>query len=175
MNSRKHPLMLALLLLAIPLVCFAEPRIVYRYSAGPKLEIAGVDGIVNLQEAYKDCSQGIADLVVDEVVYDGSTNIIVGFRANIPSSKTSKWNAWGGFLPDLIDRIWPPKSNLNSRDRYHLFEMRGFYMSLANAERHYVGDLIKKGAKLIVAYQICGSGSFVSVRDVYDKSAINNP
>ncbi len=48
-------------------------------------------------------------------------------------------------------------------------------MPLANAERGHVENRIKKGAKLIVVYQICGSGSFVSVRDVFDKSAINNP
>lgn len=167
--------LLALLALSISSVAIAESRIVFRYSTDPKPRITGVAAIVNLEEPYKECDQRIADLVVDEVVYDGSSGIIVGFRAQKPSSKTSGWNFWGGFLPDLIDRIWPPKSDLGSREWYGLFAMKGFYMSLANAERGHVGDLVKKGAKLIVSYQICGSGSFVSVRDIYDKATINNP
>jgi hypothetical protein len=101
--------LLALLTHSNASVAIAESRIVYRYSTDQKPRIVGVAAIVNLEEPYKECDQRIADLLVDEVVYDGSSEIIVGFRARKPSSKTGGWNIWGGFLPDLIDRFWPPK------------------------------------------------------------------
>lgn len=134
-----------------PLESLAEPDIAYQYSPSPTLNIVGVNAIVNLEEAYKDCDQRIADLVIDEVVYEGASDTVIGFRAQKPGKKTDTW--------------------------YGLFTMstESLYGKLSNAERRNVLLLVKKGAKVIVAYQVCGSGSFSSVRDIYAKSAINNP
>ena len=132
---------------------FAEPGIVYRFS--PKFEVIGVNAIVDLEPAMTEsgsgCEQRIADLIVDEVVYEGASDIVIGFRAQKPGSKANTW--------------------------YGLFSMNTklLYRKLPNPERHNVQLLVKKEAKLIVVYQVCGSGGFSSVRDIYAKAAINNP
>ena len=146
---------IATILIAGAVNSFAEPGIVYRYSTPPKLEISGVNGIVELEAAMTEpgsgCEQRIADLVVDEVVYEGTSEMLIGFRAKKPANGSSEW--------------------------YGLFSMatKALYQNLSNAERRNIQQLIRRGAKLIVIYQICGSGGFASVRDVFAKSAVNNP
>ena len=135
------------------IVAFAEPGIEYRFDA--KSRVIGVNAIVDLESAMTEpgsnCSQRIADLVIDEVVYEGASDTIVGFRAQKPGITANTW--------------------------YGVFSMntKRLYQNLGNAERHRVHELVKKGAKVVVAYQVCGSGGFASVRDVFAKSAINSP
>lgn len=142
-----------LVITAGPLSALAEPGIVYRY--GPKLDIIGVNAIVDLERAYTEkgdsCEQRIADLVIDEVVYEGANEIVIGFRAKLPGN--------------------------NTNELYGLFTMdtTSLYKKLSNSERRNVQLLVKKGAEVVVTYQICGSGGFISVRDIYAKSAVNNP
>ena len=95
------------------------------------------------------CDQRIADIVVDEVVYDGASTTIAGFRAKKPAPN----------------------------EMYALFSIdsKAVYSALPNATRADVQKLIGKGARLIVVYQVCGSGGYISVRDIFKKSAINNP
>lgn len=127
----------------------AEPGIVYRYSPAPKVKAIGVQAIVDLEPAMTEtgsgCEQRMADLVIEDVVYDGASDRVVGFRA--------------------------PKTGLG------MFKMETdkLYKSLSNAERRAPLLLIRRGAKVLVTYQMCGSGGFISVRDVWDKSAINRP
>ena len=125
----------------------------YNYSS--KFEVSGVNAVVDLEPAMTEsgsgCEQRLADLVVDEVVYEGASDIIIGFRAQKPGSSAKSW--------------------------YGLFSMntKSLYQKLPNPERHNVQQLVKKGAKVIVTYQVCGSGGFSSVRDIYAKTAVNNP
>lgn len=130
----------------------AEPGIVYRYAISPKLQIVGVDAVVDLEpaETGNNCSQGIAETTIDEVAYEGTTDIIIGFKAQKPGTASNAW--------------------------YGLFRMATsvLYRKLPNAERHYVQILIRKGARVIVVYQVCGSGGFVSVRDVWARAAMNS-
>ena len=138
-----------------PLSASAGPGIVYKYTKPPKTDIVGVNAIVDLESAETEqgssCDQRIADLTIDEVVYQGASELIIGFRAMKPANGSSEW--------------------------YTLFSMttKELYEKLSNAERRYPQQLVKKGAKVIVTYQVCGSGGFVSVRDIFAKSAINNP
>ena len=141
-------------LAAAPFLAVAQPGISYRYGPPPKMEIIEVTAIVDLEEAMtdaKNCEQRIADLVIDEVVYEGTSEIVTGFRALKPGVGTKPW--------------------------YALFEMdtKALYRNISNSERRNVQMLIRKGAKIIVSYQVCGSGGFISVRDVFLKSAVNNP
>jgi hypothetical protein len=129
----------------------AEPAIVYQFNDHAK--ITGVNGLVGIEEPYTkpgdNCDQRIADVLVDEVVYEGASDMIVGFRAK--KSAPKEW--------------------------YGIFRIDGnaVYKALPNATHSDVQKLIKKGTQLIVIYQICGSGGFVNVRDIFKKTAINNP
>lgn len=123
------------------------------YQFGDKLKITGVNAIVGIEEPMTapgdNCSQRIAEVVVDEVVYEGSSDMVAGFRAKKPAPKE-----WYGIFRINTDAL---------------------YKSIPNAAHGDVLKLVKKGANLIVTYQVCGSGGFVNVRDIFKKSAINNP
>ena len=129
----------------------STPSIVYRYDS--RANIIGVNGIVDIEkpstEPFGACSQRIADIKVDEVVYDNASDIIAGFRATKPTP-----NEWYGIFRLDSDAL---------------------YKSIPNAERSNVQKLIRKGAELIAVYQVCGNGGIVTVRDIFAKSAINNP
>jgi hypothetical protein len=136
---------------AFPVAYAGPPSLIYQY--GPGAKVIGVNALVNIEEAQTEsgsnCDQRIAEVVVDEVVYEGVSTMIAGFRAKKPAPK--EW--------------------------YVLFRMdsRAIYQSISNAASADVQALISKGARLVVIYQVCGSGGFVSVRDVFKKSAVNNP
>jgi len=134
-----------------PYVAHADAGIEYQY--GNKLKVTGVNAIVGIEEPMTapgdNCSQRIADVVIDEVVYDGASDMVAGFRAKKPAPRE-----WYGIFRIDTDAL---------------------YKSIPNAAHNDVLKLIKKGASIIVTYQVCGSGGFVSVRDIYKKTAVNNP
>lgn len=139
--------LLASTILVLVVPANAEPGLVYQFDS--KAKIIGINALVGIDAPMADCDQRIADVVVDEVVYQGASNIVEGFRAKKPAP-----NEW-----------------------YALFSIdsQAVYSALPNASRGNVQKLISKGAKLIVVYQVCGSGGHVSVRDIFKKSALNNP
>jgi hypothetical protein len=105
-----------------PLKADAEPAIVYQYDS--RSNVIGVNGPIGIGEPMDDCSQRIADVKVDEVVYEGASDIIVGFRATKPAP-----NEWYGIFRIRSDVV---------------------YKAIPNATRSDVQRLIKKGAQLIV-------------------------
>lgn len=129
----------------------ANPKIIYQYGSGAK--VIGVNALVGIEapmvEPGDNCDQRIAEVVVDEVVYDGVSEMIAGFRAKKPAPN----------------------------EYYALFRMdsKAIYGALPNPARLDVHRLVNKGARLVVIYQVCGSGGFISVRDIFKKSAVNNP
>lgn len=129
----------------------AKPAFVYQFGSNGK--VVGINALVGIEkpmvEVGDNCDQRIADLVVDEVVYEGLSEIISGFRAKKPA----------------------PNEN------YVLFtiDSKAVYGALPNAARRDVQKIINKGSRLIVIYQVCGSGGYFSVRDIFKKSAVNNP
>lgn len=129
----------------------AGPGLVYQF--GDKAKIVGVNALVGIGEPMvspgDNCDQRIAEVVVDEVVYEGATDTIKGFRAKKPAP-----NEWYGIFT---------------------IDSKAIYDALPNATQGYVQQLIKKGEKLIVIYQVCGSGGYAFVRDIFKKSALNNP
>lgn len=152
----KHPKSL----LQAVLICFAlvfaftvnaEPGLIYQF--GDKGKIVGVKALVGVEAPMiapgDNCDQRIADVVVDEVVYEGASDTVAGFRARKPAP-----NEWYGLFS---------------------IDSKSVYAALPNATRADVQKLIGKGARLIVVYQVCGSGGYISVRDIFKKSAINNP
>lgn len=144
-------LIFLILSLLVTTVVVAEPSIVYQLDNRAK--ITGVNGLVGIEEPFTkrgdNCSQRIADLVVDEVVYKGDSDMIAGFRATKPAP-----NEWYGI--------------------FHI-DSDALYKAISNTTKSDVQKLIKKGAQLIVIYQVCGNGGFVSVRDIFKQSSINNP
>ena len=144
-------LVLAVVVSAGPCVAYAESRIIFNYNDKLKIdEVIAIVGIDELMVAPGDnCDQRIADIVIDEVVYDGASDMVAGFRAKKPAP-----NEWYG-----IFRI----------------DTEALYKPIPNVGRHDPLKLIKNGANLIVIYQVCGSGGYVFVRDIFKKTAINNP
>lgn len=129
----------------------AKPAIIYQY--GPGAKVVGVNALVGIEapmvEPSDNCDQRIAEVVVDEVVYDGASEMIAGFRAKKPAPN----------------------------EYYALFGMdsKAIYGALPNPARRDVQRLVNKGARIVVIYQVCGSGGFISVREIFKKSAVNNP
>lgn len=124
----------------------AEPTLAYSFT--PKSQDVTLNGFSGMEEVMSDCTQRIADIVIDDVLYDDkSADRIVGFRA-----KETKQNRW-------------PAS--------FAMQSEALYLKLPNAERLVLHQIIKRGVPVIVTYQSCGSGGFNSVKDVYRKAAIN--
>jgi len=139
------------LFIVFPLLVHAKPAIVYQY--GKAFNVIDINGLVGIEAPMVDpgdgCSQRIADLTVDEVVYNGVSDSIAGFRAKKPAPKE-----WYGLFTIDSDAV---------------------YGALSKNEAYDIRRLIKKGERIIVIYQVCGSGGFASVIDIFKKSAINNP
>lgn len=121
--------------------------LVYQYD--DDFNIVGVNGLIGIEELMHDCDQRIANIVVDEVKYEGVSDVITGFNARKPTSKK-------------IDFFF----NIDSADIYRASD---------KITKSDVQKLIHKGAKLIVVYQVCGSGGYFFVRDIFKLSALNNP
>lgn len=111
--------------------------------------ITGINALVGITEFDPSCDQRIASVVVDEIVYDGDSDTIVGFRAQKPGPRP-----WYG-----IFRI----------DHEQLFN------ALGRPAQVDLQKLVHKRAPLIVIYQVCGSAGIISVREIFAKGALNNP
>ena len=103
---------------------------------------------VDIEPAMSDCEQNIAHVKVSQVVYENVSDIIAGFRIARPS-------------PNELYRLYRIK--------------RSAYKKIPNSTLSHLGDLIHNGADLVIAYQICGSGGSVYVRDIYKASIFNLP
>ena len=133
------------LLIFVCTCAIAEPMMVENYSQ--KSNIPSIDGIAGLEETMADCSQHIAELTIDEIIYESNSDYIVGFRA-----KPTKNNQ---FLSSFA------------------MDTKVLYFKLGNAGRLNVQQVIKKTAPVIVTYQKCGSGGFISVKDVFKKNVVS--
>jgi hypothetical protein len=151
MHTHIFRVLAAIIFLQLAWSAHAKPKIIYQYGSNTK--VIGVNAIVNIEDAMVEpidnCDQRIADIVVDEVVYERASEIITGFRAKKPAPN----------------------------EFYALFTIdnKALYDQLPNPQRRDVQRIIGKGARLVVIYQVCGSGGFLSVRDVFKRSAVNNP
>ena len=151
MHTYIFRLLAAIILAHVALSANAKPAIIYQYGSNAK--VIGVNALVNIEDAMVEpgdnCDQRIAEIVVDEVVYEGASEIITGFRAKKPAPN----------------------------EFYALFtiDSKAVYDRLPNTQRRDVQKIINKGSRLVVIYQVCGSGGFLSVRDIFKKSAVNNP
>lgn len=149
LRSIKLKFTIAILILGLQNVQ-AKAGFEYKYKDRQIVDVTALVGIEEAQAQPGDgCEHRISDLVVDEVVYKGTSELVEGFRAKKPAPVE-----WYGLFRIDSDAL---------------------YKSISNAEHGNVPKLIKKGAKLIVVYQVCGNGGFVYVRDIFKKSAINNP
>ncbi|WP_319585298.1 hypothetical protein [uncultured Desulfobulbus sp.] len=122
-----------------------KPKIVYKYDnfAQP----TGVKAIIDIEETDTQCDQRIALITVEEVLYEGSSEQVEGFRAKLSSDK--------------IDYL------------FSIYNNKAIYENLPNAARRDVLQLINKGSNLLVDYQVCGSGGFFSVRNIFSARFVN--
>ena len=121
---------------------------VVEYSYTKKAEITGVKAITGIEDTMSDCSQNIAEVTIDQVIYQDNSDYITGFR--VKPTKTNQW----------------PQS-------FTMYTKK-LYEQLSNSQRLNVQMIIKNGAQLLVVYQQCGSGGYISVKDVFKKSALLN-
>lgn len=121
----------------------AEPQYVIKYS---KLDDITIKGVVGLEEPMELCEQHIRELSVQDVIYHTNSDYIVGFRAK------------------KKERNFP----------LPLFSMKTdeLYANSGNVARLYLHQIVYSGAEVIVTYQVCGSGGFISVRDVFLKNFV---
>ena len=115
-----------------------EPAILYSDSAEGETPVAMLD----LEKPFTDCRQQISDIIVDDVVYNGASEMIEGVRVDAAKSTNGI----------TLYRI----SNTNIT----LGQMRALNL------------LVVKGAPLIVLSQTCGSGRFTTVRELWSKSVL---
>jgi len=119
-----------------------EPSVVFLGSGAKEKPVA----MINIEEAMTapgdGCTQLINEVVVSEVTYDGSSEIINGFRVN-------------------------PAKNIKSITLYRISSDK-----MTSYDNDQLQRIVKKGARLIVLAQICGSGGFTSVREIWLKNAI---
>jgi hypothetical protein len=114
-------------------------KVVANYTYDSKGQTIKIDSLVNLEEQISDCAQGLIEVTIDELDFDGASLRIVGFRAKELN---------GDYL----------YLNLDGR----------LYSSLSSADLSWAKEMFKKGKRVAVAYQQCGAGGKVwSIRDIY--------
>lgn len=128
----------------------AAPGLVYQYGPHKKVEVRALVGVEEPMTAPNDnCDQRIAEVTVADVAYNGTSDMISGLRATKPAP-----NEWTGLF------------SINSK---------AVYDAIPDVTRTDLQKLIHRGARLIITYQVCGSGGYASIRDVYMASSLNNP
>lgn len=118
----------------------AEPEMIYEDSKPIAL--------IGLSEVWRSggasgCENHIGTFEVEEIAYDGVSEIVGGIRVK---PVVSFWDKKSSTAPSLM--------RLNTD-------------KLSNIERSWLPTLVDKGSKLLIAYNICGSGGFQYVRDIY--------
>lgn len=115
----------------------SEVHVNFTYDS--KWQPIKISSLVNLEEHIPECAQGLIDVTIDELQFDGASLRIVGFRAKELN---------GDYL------------YLNLDDR--------LYSSLSSADLSWAKQMFKKGNRVAIAYQQCGAGGKVwSIRDIY--------
>lgn len=132
---------------AIPILLFLststavanEPAILFDKVAGINTPVA----LLNLEAPFTDCRQQISEIVIDEVSYTGTSEIIEGFRVN-------------------------PSQASNGITLYRINNN-----TITSGQMRELNNLIRKKAHLFVLSQTCGSGQFTTVRELWSKRALN--
>ena len=129
--------------MCLPISALGDPAFSFEYdSNGNVIEVMG---FVGLQDPYRDCEQKISNVIVDEVVYEGISRIIGGFRGRMTG------HPYGTHV---------------------LFHIDDLYSKISNAEMSFIPEIIKKGAALIVIYHVCGNGGYHHVRGLFKGAAL---
>ncbi len=95
-------------------------------------------GLTNVPKPHDGCASHMGQFIVDEVAYDGVSEIIGGIRVRDASKPKD-----------------PPKLMRMDTD------------GLSNLEASWLPYLVQKGNNLRIAYNVCGNGGFHLVRDIY--------
>jgi hypothetical protein len=121
-----------------------DPGPIVKYGASAKGgKGRSPSAIVNIETVMRDCEQGLGKFTVEQLDFDGASTRIKGFRA------------------------------IDHRQRRHYFSLDPRIHEIANADRGALGELLREKRELIVTFQRCGSGGYLSVKDVYAQSAID--
>lgn len=117
----------------------ANPLMVYKQG----LPIA----LVGLEDALDGdgCDSHLGFFVVDNIAREGTNNVVVGIRGKAISGPTGT-----------------PKGNAIS------YLIKIDYDKLNYEERKKIGDLVKKGDRLLVTFNECGNDEVKTARDIYN-------
>jgi hypothetical protein len=133
-----------LMLLSASTTADAEAMMIY---SEPKKPVA----LIGLDEVYgykSGCENHAGFFKVDDIAYDGTSEIVEGIRVKALGK--------------------------NSSDKESVTLMTfDIKSSLSNADKSWVPKLVSKGSKLFIAYSICGSGGYQSVRDIYRADSLD--
>ncbi|MAE50732.1 MAG: hypothetical protein CMH27_02870 [Micavibrio sp.] len=134
---------LGLLLLIPASQAFAEASVVYNDSNYP---IA----LIGLDKAPEDgdmCSTHFGKFMVDDIAYEGVSEMIGGIRVKQINKDMS--------VDKQVKLI-----RLDTSD-------------LSNAASGWLPTFFNKGKPLLIAYNVCGNGGFHYARDIYDPENLN--
>lgn len=130
------------LLFASTVVFARGPAILFDTSNGQSVPVA----LVGVEEAFTDpldnCTQHIANIIIDEVAYDGPSESIAGFRVD-------------------------PEKSTNGVTLYRLNSSE-----ITFGQMRELRKLFRKNMNLIVIAQTCGSGKFTSIREAWHANAM---
>jgi hypothetical protein len=103
-------------------------------------------GLENVRQPGSGCANNLGTFIVDEIAYSGFSEIIDGIRVReVLDSSTG----------EVIE------------EAASLIRFDGAVSALSNAEARWISHLVPRGARLLIAYSICGSGNFQYARDIY--------
>ena len=132
-------LLASLVLFVVPASSESGPVMVYKASGEPV-------ALVGLQEAFNDagCSFQLGNFIVDSIAYEGTSNLVAGVRVLRLASLTSK-----------------PKDD----DVPYLITIDT--SKLSEADKGWIPKMVRRGSRLLISFNLCGSGGFESARDIY--------
>jgi len=92
---------------------------------------------------HSGCENRSGSFEVQEIVYDGTSEIVSGIRVTPVT----------GFF-DAKDRTVPLLIRLDTK-------------MLSNVDRGWIPTLVNRGNRLLIEYDVCGSGGFSSAQNIY--------
>ena len=127
----------------------AIPVMIYGKTNEPLALIGIEDVIVNSTDNYTGCENRLGLFEVDDIAYDGVSEIVGGIRVKSIGTGIEKQGKTAA--PSLI--------RINASE-------------LSNVDASWLPTLVQKGSRLLIAYNLCGNGGYKYARDIYRAEAL---
>ena len=124
----------------------ASPELIFK--KGSRVPIALI-GLEDVPGDGSGCSTHLGTFVVDSIAYDGVSEVVRGIHVtSLPGA------------PKTHNLVEPFLITINNG-------------KLSEADQGWVRALVRKGSKLLIAYDTCGNGGYDSARDIYSSGNLN--